>query len=180
MSPTQPQQHSHTLHRQPPSSTRHAAPQPLTPLLSACLCMCLCMACLPPQALTLLVKYVYVIEPPRQDAPAAPAQASSAWLPQSPVATLPLPSGRLSAPLSSSHPLLSSPAFSPPVQGVGRKLYRLLRRTFAQWQPSSSASLNKVRPGHQELWGGACCPMPLSESALHDVSRLLIPVCPFR
>lgn len=95
-------------------------------------------------ALTLLFKYVHVIEPPRQDTPAAPAQASSAWLPQSPVATLPLPSGRLSAPLSSSHPLLSSPAFSPPVQAVGRKLYRLLRRTFAQWQPSSSASLSKV------------------------------------
>jgi hypothetical protein len=31
------------------------------------------------------------------------------------------------------------------LQAVSRKLYRLLRRTFAQWQPSSSASLSKVR-----------------------------------
>lgn len=95
-----------------------------------------------PQALTLLVKYLFVVEPPRPDAQPAPAQGSVPWLPLSPVATLPLPSGRLSSPQLG--PLLSSPPFSPPVQAVSRKLYRLLRRTFGQWQPSSSASLSKV------------------------------------
>lgn len=141
------------------------------------------MSCLPHQALTLLIKYVYVIEPPRQDAPAAPAQVASAWLPLSTVATLPLPSGRLSTPLSSSHPLLSSPAFSPPVQAVGRKLYRLLRRTFAQWQPSSSASLSKVRSGQKlGVLVALLPPLPpnpstcLSESGLLDVPSLPSPV----
>lgn len=95
------------------------------------------------QALTLLIKYVFVVEPPKPDALPTPAQIGHPWLPLSPVATLPLPSGRLSTP-QLGHPLLSSPPFSPAVQAVSRKLYRLLRRTFGQWQPSSSASLSKV------------------------------------
>jgi hypothetical protein len=150
-------------------------------------------SCPPPlQALTLLVKYVFVVEPPQPSAGPSPAQASASWLPQAPVATLPLPPGRLTAP-QMGHPMLSAPPFSPAVQvggadlcwwtwvcrgvlqplfvfcpctcgvafvmhpltlpvllllllqAVSRKLYRLLRRTFAQWQPSSSASLSKVR-----------------------------------
>jgi hypothetical protein len=108
------------------------------------------------QALTLLIKYVFVIEPPSPDSQPRPAQASSTWLPYSPVATLPLPSGRLST-QQLNHPLLCSPSFSPPVQAVSRKVYRLLRRTFAQWQPSSSASLSRVRGGQREqqrwAWG---------------------------
>jgi hypothetical protein len=65
-----------------------------------------------------LVKYVFVVEPSRQDAEAAPAQVGTSWLPLSPVATLPLPSGRLSTNPAAlqGHPLLSSPAFSPEVQ----------------------------------------------------------------
>jgi hypothetical protein len=49
---------------------------------------------------------------------------------------------------------MAAPAFSPAVQAVSRKLYRLLRRTFAQWQPSSSASLGPI----VKLWLIVLCP----------------------
>lgn len=106
-----------------------------------------------PQALSLLVKYVFVGEPPSSDAQPIPAQAGTKWLPTSPVATLPLPAGRLALPHQPS-PIMAAPAFSPAVQAVSRKLYRLLRRTFAQWQPSSSASLGPI----VKLWLAVLCP----------------------
>ncbi|WIA17648.1 hypothetical protein OEZ85_014453 [Tetradesmus obliquus] len=105
------------------------------------------------QALSLLVKYVFVGEPPHSDAQPIPAQAGTKWLPASPVATLPLPAGRLALPHQPS-PIMAAPAFSPAVQAVSRKLYRLLRRTFAQWQPSSSASLGPI----VKLWLAVLCP----------------------
>lgn len=45
-------------------------------------------------------------------------------------------------------------AFSPAAQAVSRKLYRLLRRTFAQWQPTSSTSLSPI----VKLWLAVLCP----------------------
>ncbi|KAF6262749.1 hypothetical protein COO60DRAFT_1699160 [Scenedesmus sp. NREL 46B-D3] len=95
------------------------------------------------QALSLLAKYVFVGEPPGSDGQPIPAQSGTKWLPSSPVATLPLPAGRLALPHQPS-PIMAAPAFSPAVQAVSRKLYRLLRRTFAQWQPSSSANLAPI------------------------------------
>jgi hypothetical protein len=105
------------------------------------------------QALSLLVKYVFVGEPGSSDSQPIPAQCGTKWLPASPVATLPLPAGRLALPHQPS-PLMAAPAFSPAVQAVSRKLYRLLRRTFAQWQPSSSASLGPI----VKLWLIVLCP----------------------
>jgi hypothetical protein len=105
------------------------------------------------QALSLLVKYVFVGEPPSSDGQPLPAQCGTKWLPASPVATLPLPAGRLALPHQPS-PLMAAPAFSPAVQAVSRKLYRLLRRTFAQWQPSSSANLGPI----VKLWLVVLCP----------------------
>eukprot|EP00878_Enallax_costatus_P046625 GHUV01056863.1.p1 GENE.GHUV01056863.1~~GHUV01056863.1.p1 ORF type:complete len:446 (+),score=107.20 GHUV01056863.1:330-1667(+) len=49
---------------------------------------------------------------------------------------------------------MAYPAFSPAVQSVSRKLYRLLRRTFAQWQPTSSTSLSPI----VKLWLAVLCP----------------------
>jgi hypothetical protein len=105
------------------------------------------------QALSLLVKYVFVGEPPSSDSQPIPAQAGTKWLPPSPVATLPLPAGRLALPHQPS-PIMAAPAFSPAVQAVSRKLYRLLRRTFAQWQPSSSTNLGPI----VKLWLVVLCP----------------------
>eukprot|EP00879_Flechtneria_rotunda_P023522 GHRR01024884.1.p1 GENE.GHRR01024884.1~~GHRR01024884.1.p1 ORF type:complete len:956 (+),score=357.62 GHRR01024884.1:92-2959(+) len=100
-----------------------------------------------------LAKYVYVGEPASPDAQPTPAQSGTQWLPQSPVVTIPSPSGRLALSHHAS-PLMVGPAFSPAVQVVSRKLYRLLRRTFAQWQPSSTASLSPI----VKLWLVVLCP----------------------
>jgi hypothetical protein len=124
--------------------------QGVTACLSARVLLLL-LLCL--QALSLLVKYVFVGEPPSSDSQPIPAQAGTKWLPPSPVATLPLPAGRLALPHQPS-PLMAAPVFSPAVQAVSRKLYRLLRRTFVQWQPSSSANLGPI----VKLWLVVLCP----------------------
>lgn len=105
-------------------------------------------------------------EPPSPDAQPVPAQSATKWLPLSPVATLPLPGGRLALPHQPS-PLMASPVFSPAVQAVSRKLYRLLRRTFAQWQPSSSASLEPI----VKLWLVVLAPW--KASTFNDTKELL-------
>jgi hypothetical protein len=74
------------------------------------------------QAMTALVKYVYVLEPPAPDQPPAPAQARpAAWLPASPVATHPLPQGRLSVALRAG--MVPGASGSPETQvGAGDRL----------------------------------------------------------
>ena len=94
------------------------------------------------QAMAALAKYVYVLEPPSADQPPRPAQAGRGWLPLSPVVTHPPPGGRLTAALHAA--AVPGAAAAPEVQLVARKLYRFLRRAFAQWQPASSASLTPV------------------------------------
>ncbi|GBF95518.1 hypothetical protein Rsub_07868 [Raphidocelis subcapitata] len=103
---------------------------------------------LPPSeelAMTQVVKYVYVTEPPAPDRPPAPVQGRAAWLPLSPVQTHPLPQGRLSVPLhAAAVPLACASPETQAGAAVARKLYRFLRRAFAQWQPTSAASMTPV------------------------------------
>uniref|UniRef100_A0A7S2VW20 Uncharacterized protein n=1 Tax=Chlamydomonas chlamydogama TaxID=225041 RepID=A0A7S2VW20_9CHLO len=73
-----------------------------------------------------------------------PAQMSEPWLPPTPIRTFPpAQPSRLQTPLPPGG-LLCSPSSSPAVQAVSRKLYRLLRRTFAQWPLPASTSLAPI------------------------------------
>lgn len=78
------------------------------------------------QAVGVLVRYVYTVEPQAaapgaggsgaEARPPAPAQGGAPWLPVTPVVTYPPPGGRLAAPGAGSGPLLASASFHPSVQ----------------------------------------------------------------
>jgi len=120
------------------------------------------------EALTQLFRYIHVVDlPNRRAVPHQPPQptvrpAQSAteapWLPEVPVRTITPMTASAAAtaaataggsagrgPSSSSAvTVLAGPSASPAVQASSRKLYRFLRRTFAQWPLSSSASLMPI------------------------------------
>lgn len=60
--------------------------------------------------------------------------------------TYPKPTGRLALPPQA--PQLPGAVALPPVQAIGRKFYRFLRRAFAQWPPASATGLASVT----QLW----------------------------
>ncbi|KAJ9510102.1 hypothetical protein QJQ45_015584 [Haematococcus lacustris] len=92
------------------------------------------------EALTLLTRYIYVQE---EGAANGAQQSQPAWLPESPVRTL---TSLISSRGGGGGPgvppqMLASQAAGPAVQAYARKLYRYLRRAFAQWPLASSSSL---------------------------------------
>lgn len=108
------------------------------------------------EALSQLMQYIHVAvedggtaavaagqKPPRK---LKPAQGREPWLVDSPVRTVTAlgVGGRGPGYGQAAPPLMLGASGSPPVQAISRKLYRFLRRTFAQWPLQTSTSLMPV------------------------------------